>query len=441
VAHADDIQRPGTFRLGKTKFFCPELEWINKCAYSDYQRDKVYVRSSPAVRKSLKRKLRDAKRKLKVNLEIKGPPPEKCPKCGSKRIYQCRSKVCTKVVPDLKFTPSGIKRWLVRYTSSRYQCRDCPASFNADEHRAVGRRVGHNLSLWAVYQHVVLRQSHEAITQSLHDFFGVSLANTSLARLKPRLAAMFSPTYEKLKEKLRRGSLAHVDETKAQVKGQSGYVWAFTNLEEVVYVYAPTRDGEILKTVLEDFKGVLVSDFYSAYDAMKCPQQKCLIHLIRDINDDLFHNPFDEALKQVAQRLVGVLKPIIDTIDAHGLKRHFRHKHKKETDGFLDYLAEQQFQSELAAHYQKRVGKYKDKLFTFLDHDGVPWNNNNAEVAIKRFASRRRIMGASFNEKGIQDYLVFLSIYQTCRNKNISFLRFLRSGIFDLDAFIDGGGK
>lgn len=441
MAHADDIQRPGTFRLGKTKFFCPELEWINKCAYSDYQRDKVYVRSSPAVRKSLKRKLRDAKRKLKVNLEIKGPPPEKCPKCGSKRIYQCRSKVCTKVVPDLKFTPSGIKRWLVRYTSSRYQCRDCPASFNADEHRAVGRRVGHNLSLWAVYQHVVLRQSHEAITQSLHDFFGVSLANTSLARLKPRLAAMFSPTYEKLKEKLRRGSLAHVDETKAQVKGQSGYVWAFTNLEEVVYVYAPTRDGEILKTVLEDFKGVLVSDFYSAYDAMKCPQQKCLIHLIRDINDDLFHNPFDEALKQVAQRLVGVLKPIIDTIDAHGLKRHFRHKHKKETDGFLDYLAEQQFQSELAAHYQKRVGKYKDKLFTFLDHDGVPWNNNNAEVAIKRFASRRRIMGASFNEKGIQDYLVFLSIYQTCRNKNISFLRFLRSGIFDLDAFIDGGGK
>ena len=44
--------------------------------------------------------------------------------------------------------------------------------------------------------------------------------------------------------------------------------------------------------------------------------------------------------------------------------------------------------------------KYSDKLFTFLDHDGVPWNNNNAENAIKRFASRRKIMGASFTEKG-----------------------------------------
>jgi hypothetical protein len=70
----------------------------------------------------------------------------------------------------------------------------------------------------------------------------------------------------------------------------------------------------------------------------------------------------------------------------------------------------------------------------------VPWNNNNAEVAIKRFASRRKMMGASFTEKGLQDYLVFLSIYQTCRNKNVSFLRFLRSGLLDLDAFVEGQG-
>ena len=67
----------------------------------------------------------------------------------------------------------------------------------------------------------------------------------------------------------------------------------------------------------------------------------------------------------------------------------------------------------------------------------MPWNNNNAENAIKRFASRRKILGASFTEKGIQDYLVFLSIYQTCRHKNLSFLRFLRSGTLDIDAFAE----
>jgi hypothetical protein len=69
----------------------------------------------------------------------------------------------------------------------------------------------------------------------------------------------------------------------------------------------------------------------------------------------------------------------------------------------------------------------------------VPWNN--AEVAIKGFASRRRIMGASFTENGLNDYLVFLSLYQSCRNKNVSFLRFLRSGLFDLDTFVEGQGR
>ena len=36
----------------------------------------------------------------------------------------------------------------------------------------------------------------------------------------------------------------------------------------------------------------------------KCAQQKCLIHLARDINDDLFHSPFDEELKGLAQAFV-----------------------------------------------------------------------------------------------------------------------------------------
>ena len=58
----------------------------------------------------------------------------------------------------------------------------------------------------------------------------------------------------------------------------------FANVEEVVYLYRPTREGDFLQELLKDFRGVLVSDFYAAYDSLPCPQQKCLIHLIRDMN-------------------------------------------------------------------------------------------------------------------------------------------------------------
>ena len=46
-----------------------------------------------------------------------------------------------------------------------------------------------------------------------------------------------------------------------------------------------------MQKLLKGFKGVLVSDFYPAYDWMECPQQKCLIHLMRDLNEDMLKNP------------------------------------------------------------------------------------------------------------------------------------------------------
>src|SRR5262249_57904589 len=67
VASVDELNRGGRFRFGRTEFFCPELAHINRCAYADYQRDKVYLRTSPAVRKSLRRKRRAAGERLQGN--------------------------------------------------------------------------------------------------------------------------------------------------------------------------------------------------------------------------------------------------------------------------------------------------------------------------------------------------------------------------------------
>jgi hypothetical protein len=81
--------------------------------------------------------------------------------------------------------------------------------------------------------------------------------------------------------------------------------------------------------------------------------------------------------------------------------------------------------------------KNRDTLFTFLDHDGVPWNNNNAEHAIKAFAFLRRDFAGLSTEKGIKEYLILLSVCETCKFKGINFLDFLRSGEKDVHAFAE----
>ena len=51
---------------------------------------------------------------------------------------------------------------------------------------------------------------------------------------------------------------------------------------------------------LADYNGTLISDFYPGYDSVQCQQQKCWVHLIRDLNDDLWGNTFAnyEKLKE-----------------------------------------------------------------------------------------------------------------------------------------------
>src|SRR3954467_12436825 len=68
---------------------------------------------------------------------------------------------------------------------------------------------------------------------------------------------------------------------------------------------------------------------------------------------------------------------------------------------------------------------YKDFLFAFLSYDGVPWNNNNAEHAIKSFAKFRRSSDGIVTEDTVSDYLIILSICLTCEYRGINFLKVL----------------
>ena len=95
-----------------------------------------------------------------------------------------------------------------------------------------------------------------------------------------------------------------------------------------------TREADIVHEVLAGYKGVLVSDFYPGYDSMPCRQQKCLVHLIRDINDDLWKAPFDKELEWFAVEVQALLVPILEAVDRYGLKARHLRKFLKDVERF-----------------------------------------------------------------------------------------------------------
>jgi hypothetical protein len=420
------------------KFAFQDLDHVNRCAYFDYQREKVYLRTSGAVRRAcLTHRKRKTRAKLPVNKEVEIRSGT-CPFCKSKRITRLEGKMHSKLAYDLKFTAGGIRRQVIRCTAARHQCEDCKKTFLPKRYRTRDKHQ-HCLKSWVMYQHVVHCISFQNLETMLEDNFGLRVCLVELHMIKALMANRYRTTRKRILARIVGGALAHADETHVNLQEVKGYVWALTNMEDVVYMYRPSREADFLKGLLHGFKGVLVSDFYSGYDSLPCEQQKCLVHLIRDINDDMKRNPYDAEFKSLAAEFSTLLRSIVDTIDRYGLKRQHLRKHKAEVARFFCTLRSRVYRSELAEGYQKRLLKNEGKLFTFLDHDGVPWNNNNAEHAVKLFAHYRRISDGRMREEGLSDYLVLLSVYETCKYRGVSFLKFLLSREDDVETYCRRG--
>jgi len=214
-----------------------------------------------------------------------------------------------------------------------YRCAACKAEMTLHP-RAT--KYGPRLRAYIAYLLIELRLSNEKIREHVATVFDVPITTTLAHDTKALMAKTYEPTYRRIVEQIASGPLVHADETKGVVYGGGHYVWIFANLTSVAYVYSASREASILDDVLAGFKGVLVSNFYGGYDAVPCEQQKCLIPLMRDINEDVLKHPFNEELVFIAKRFAALLREIVETIDKYGLKKRHLGKHKRPAERFLD---------------------------------------------------------------------------------------------------------
>jgi predicted RecB family nuclease len=441
VAQLDKLARTVTW----SKFAHADFEFVNKRAYFDYQQRHVFVRTKPTrcKRGSNRRLRRRQNRDLRVThrMEITA---SRCPVCSSKRIVPLHSKQRPKGLQrrrkraiDLVITPGAIRRKVLEFRTVAYRCEYCDKCFTPERYDRLTRYF-HGLMSWFAYQHITHRLGFRSLAALFYETFGIRVNFWEFTDFRHLLVHKYRKTYNMLLAQLMAGPVLHVDETEIKLKDGAGYVWVFASPSATVYVFRRSREGDFLRHVLKNFKGVLVSDFYSAYDGLPCLQQRCLIHLMRDMNRAILDNPFDQELQSITAPFGVLLRSIVVTIDEHGLKRRYLQTHANAVEAFFSALAERFYESDASKGLQERLLRNRQRLFTFLQNDGASWNNNLAENAIKRVSDYREDVRRSVKEAGLVEHLVLLSLYQTCRVRDISFLKFLLSQERDMDAFAAG---
>ena len=337
---------------------------------------------------------------------------------------------------DIAFKKNGCKKVRIRYVGKGGHCPHCHTTHSPLAiQRLRGQTFGSGFHALVVYLRVKLRLSLRLISQLVHDLFHESISCETIQGFVVRSSESYAGIGGTLFGELCQSPAIHIDETKLNILGTQQVVWVLTDSRHVVFHLTPARETEFLQDLLRGYQGTVVSDFSGGYDALPCRQQKCLVHLIRDLNEDLWKNPFDEEYEGFVAGVRDLLVSIFEDVQNFGLKAFHLRKHKRRVERFyrttIDGFASD---NEVTLKYVKRFVRYKDSLFTFLEQDGVPWNNNAAERAIRHLAVQRKISG-SFSAVGANHYLRLLAVAQTCRFQDKSFLGFLLSGLKSVDAY------
>jgi transposase len=145
---------------------------------------------------------------------------------------------------------------------------------------------------------------------------GVKLPYSTLTDWVSSTCKLIEPLYEALKKEVLQSTYLHADETPIKVldkdkKGQThrGYYWVYQNsIDKIVFFdYQPGRGREGPVNILENFRGYLQTDGYSAYEIFDkrtgITLMHCMAHARRMFNEALDNDEARAcyALEQMAK--------------------------------------------------------------------------------------------------------------------------------------------
>jgi predicted RecB family nuclease len=445
LSHVDFINEPKRLATQAGEQVHSQFETLLEFAHANYDKKKIHFRQNEEDQKpAQEKKKRGSKKGYQGQRKVRPratkiihvPPGELCP--HHKEPLRPSNQLSKRVIIDLVIAKNGIRKTITEYVGIQGYCAQCKRTYAPPEIKKYSSNqiYGYQFQVWLVYQRVALRMTYEGIAELMAEQFHEKMPLNYTVFAVKNLSASYAETEQGIIQHLLKSPFLHADETPINIKGVTQYVWTFTTDKYVTFQLSKTREAGIAHEFLKDYHGILITDFYSGYDAIACRQQKCWVHLIRDLNDDLWEHPFDSEYETFVSEVRSLIIPIMEAVQKYGLKKRHLQKFMKEVNAFYTkMITGKQYTSELVITYQKRLVRYRESLFTFLQHDEVPWHNNTAERALRHIGRQQQISMSFQGAAASHDYLRLLGIKQTCRFQNKSFFRFLLSREIDIDRF------
>lgn len=341
---------------------------------------------------------------------------DRCPVCGNKDITECKG--ITEhiqqdiILPEVKTT---------LFKKHRYYCRRCKRTITAKGKGELPKSyIGPAAKSLAVFLKYVVKISDNDIRNIFAQLFNLKLATSSIVGFRDQLKTKAKDIYTQLLNSLKESGFIHMDETGW---GLLGWLWKLSSKRISITHIDKSRGQAVVEAVLgEDYEGVLISDFLSAYNKIKTKaKQRCLIHLLRDLKkviryfyDDKEVLRYCKSLKKLLEKSVMLYK---NYKDKQWDNAYYR-KRELIAQSLLDFRFPNP-NKRVLNRFVKRLNRHKDELFTFLYYKDIDFHNNHAEQQIRPDVIFRKITFGNRSLKGAQTHQVLMSILQTAKLNNL----------------------
>jgi transposase len=341
---------------------------------------------------------------------------EVCPHCGGP-LCRCK-ETRTRYTEDI---PETTDPEVTEHTIHRDWCPRCKKKIEPVVSDALpGSTLGNRVLVLSAWLHYALGNTLWQLVEVFNFHLSFKVTPGGLVQMWRRLAEILCAWYEGIQQEALNSAVLNADETGWRVNGKTHWLWCFATGELSWFMVNRSRGSPaLLQFFIREFAGTLVSDFWASYNAVECAfRQKCLVHLLRDLEHvERYKSPGPHwaAFAKKLRRLVG------DAI------RLWRRKDELGADKYaslrnclikrLESLIAEPWEDPQAKRLIKRLRRHQNELFTFLDQPGVPFENNLAERAIRPAVILRKNSYGNRSDQGASMQAVFMSVFFTLKKR------------------------
>lgn len=338
-----------------------------------------------------------------------------CPDCGGP-LNRCE-EIRTRFIEEIP----EVQPEVTEHTIHRDWCPKCRKKVEPPVPDALpGSQLGNRVLVLSAWLHYALGNTLSQIVEVFNFHLQMPLSAGGLVQMWYRLQAILYGWYEEIQKEALESAVLHADETSWRVCGKTFWLWCFTTTQLTYYMIDRSRGSPALaKFFIQEFAGVLVTDFWAAYNAVVCAfRQMCLAHLLRELEHTEQYkspgknwSPFAKQLRRLlgdAIRLWRRQKEL--TPEAYASRR-------SRLAVRLQTMIDTDWGNTHAQRLVKRLRRHQNDLFTFLDHPYVPFDNNHGERSIRPAVMIRKNSYGNRSEHGADCQAVLMSVFRTLKQR------------------------